>query len=189
MQQKELADALGISPTMVSKLVKRGMPATSLEAAQRWRRRHLEPARMKNARMNAGLSAFAAGLLPSPTDEEDPDAEPNAAEADSAEYRAARAQRERTMADRAQLELQRLRGTLVDVAEVSRVGFTFFRMLRDNMEAVPLRIGAQLAAMTDQQQVETLLGDELRALLKAAADQLEAGALVRDQDERDFDEG
>lgn len=182
MQQKELAEALGISPTMVSKLVKRGMPATSLEAAQRWRRRHLEPARLKNARM-----AFAAGLLPSPV-EENPDAEPSAAEADSTEYRAARAQRERTMADRAQLELQRLRGTLIDVAEASRVGFTFFRMLRDRLEAIPLRLGAQLAAMTDQQQVETLLGDELRALLKDAADQLEAGALIRDQDERDSDE-
>ena len=50
MQQKELADLLGVSPAMVSRHAKRGMPTDSLERAQRWRRRHLEPGRVKGAR-------------------------------------------------------------------------------------------------------------------------------------------
>lgn len=53
MQQKHLARALGISPAMVSKLAKRGMPTDSLDSAQRWRRRHLEPARMKGSRVES----------------------------------------------------------------------------------------------------------------------------------------
>ena len=50
MLKKELATALGISPAMVSKLSKRGMPTDTLERAERWRRRHLEPGRVKGVR-------------------------------------------------------------------------------------------------------------------------------------------
>ena len=50
MQQKELANLLGVSPAMVSRHAKRGMPTDTLERAQRWRKRHLEPGRVKGAR-------------------------------------------------------------------------------------------------------------------------------------------
>ena len=50
MQQKELATLLDISPTMVSRLAKRGMPTDTLERAERWRKRHLEPGRVKGSR-------------------------------------------------------------------------------------------------------------------------------------------
>jgi len=50
MQQKELAALLNISPAMVSRLAKRGMPTDTLERAERWRRRHLEPGRVKGNR-------------------------------------------------------------------------------------------------------------------------------------------
>lgn len=50
MMKKELAELLGISGSMVSKLAKRGMPVDSLERAQRWRKRHLEPGRVKGMR-------------------------------------------------------------------------------------------------------------------------------------------
>ena len=51
MQQKELASLLDISPAMVSRLAKRGMPTDTLERAERWRKRHLEPGRVKGSRM------------------------------------------------------------------------------------------------------------------------------------------
>lgn len=54
MQQKELATLLDISPAMVSRLVKRGMPTDTLERAERWRRRHLEPGRVKGTRYEPG---------------------------------------------------------------------------------------------------------------------------------------
>ena len=50
MTKKELAALLGISGAMVSRLAKRGMPVDDVERAKRWRRRHLEPGRVKGAR-------------------------------------------------------------------------------------------------------------------------------------------
>jgi len=50
MQQNELASLLDISTAMVSRLVKRGMPTDTLERAERWRKRHLEPGRVKGSR-------------------------------------------------------------------------------------------------------------------------------------------
>ncbi|CAN5409450.1 hypothetical protein BH10PSE16_BH10PSE16_41260 [soil metagenome] len=48
--KKELAELLGVSASMVSRLAKRGMPVDSLERAERWRKRHLEPGRVKGMR-------------------------------------------------------------------------------------------------------------------------------------------
>ena len=52
MQQNELAKLLGISPAMVSKLKKKGMPTDDPGRAQRWRKRHLEPGRVKGSRFD-----------------------------------------------------------------------------------------------------------------------------------------
>lgn len=52
MQQNELAKLLNISTAMVSRLAKRGMPTDTLERAQRWRKRHLEPGRIKGSRFD-----------------------------------------------------------------------------------------------------------------------------------------
>lgn len=52
MTKKELAQLLGISGSMVSKLSKIGMPTDTLERAQKWRKRHLEPGRMKGTRFD-----------------------------------------------------------------------------------------------------------------------------------------
>lgn len=59
MQQKELATLLDISPAMVSRLAKRGMPTDTLERAQRWRKRHLEPGRVKGMRYNPAREVAA----------------------------------------------------------------------------------------------------------------------------------
>lgn len=52
MQKKELAKLLNISPSMVTKLAKQGMPTDTLEHAQKWRRRNLEPGRIKGSRFD-----------------------------------------------------------------------------------------------------------------------------------------
>lgn len=51
--RKDLAAALGISGSMVSRLSKRGMPTNDVASARRWRDRHLEPGRMKGVRFEA----------------------------------------------------------------------------------------------------------------------------------------
>ena len=57
MMQKDLAAALDISPAMVSRLVKRGMPTDSPERAQKWRRAHLPMARMKGNRIDTAAAS------------------------------------------------------------------------------------------------------------------------------------
>lgn len=64
MLKKDLAQALGVSGAMVSKLAKRGMPTDSLERAQRWRKRHLEPGRMKGQRMGTTAKVVTPGTDP-----------------------------------------------------------------------------------------------------------------------------
>ena len=49
MLKKDLAAALGISASMVSRLTRRGMPTDSAAAAQAWRAAHLDPARVVRA--------------------------------------------------------------------------------------------------------------------------------------------
>lgn len=50
MKRKDLAVALGISPSLVSRFAGRGMPTHDIELARRWRDRHLDPARRKEHR-------------------------------------------------------------------------------------------------------------------------------------------
>lgn len=75
MNQKELAQALGISPGMVSRLAKRGMPTDSLQRAQRWRKRHLEPGRVKGSRFDP--NAVPDAQTSAPAREQSPAAAPS----------------------------------------------------------------------------------------------------------------
>lgn len=49
--QKDIAQGLGISPAMVTRLKARGMPTHSVSAAAEWRRSNLDPALVKGVRM------------------------------------------------------------------------------------------------------------------------------------------
>lgn len=68
MTKKELAALLGISGSMVTRLAKHGMPTDSLERAQRWRKRHLEPSRVKGVRHDSNYrpSPQAQPVRPAP---------------------------------------------------------------------------------------------------------------------------
>jgi hypothetical protein len=48
--QNHLAELLGLSKSATSRQVARGMPTDTLESAQAWRKRHLDPARTKGQR-------------------------------------------------------------------------------------------------------------------------------------------
>lgn len=58
--QTHLAEMLGISKATVSEHAKRGMPTDTLEAAQAWRRKHLNIARRKD--MRPAVAPAGAGL-------------------------------------------------------------------------------------------------------------------------------
>lgn len=64
MNQGELAEALGISAAMVSKLKRRGMPVHSLSAARAWRLANLLPGYTKeNRAITYGDPAEAVAAL------------------------------------------------------------------------------------------------------------------------------
>jgi hypothetical protein len=173
---------------MCSRLVKRGMPSDSVERAQRWRRRHLELARTKAARMNvgpAGADASAIGNEGEPTDDD------ASGDESSAEYRLARAEREQLRAARERLELERLRGQLLDVRELERIGFTTFRAIRDAFENIAPRIAAEVHALAagggSVDEVERAIHGQIRDGLTSAAKAIEQ--LNTGRDEEDDDDG
>ena len=57
MKLKDLAYALGISPSMVSRLAKRGMPVTSIADAEKWRKKNIDPSYMKQNRVRTKEAA------------------------------------------------------------------------------------------------------------------------------------
>lgn len=60
MLKKDLAKALHISASMVSRLAKLGMPTDSVAGARRWRECNLETGRMKDVRIGHSSAAPAA---------------------------------------------------------------------------------------------------------------------------------
>jgi len=84
---------------------------------------------------------------------------------------AARARRLRAMADRAELEAQRLRGELVDRAKATALVQRLAREERDAILAWPARVAAEMAAElgVDAHRLQMLLEEGLRAHLVARA--------------------
>lgn len=88
------------------------------------------------------------------------------------EYWASKTRRETAEASIAEMKLAELAGRLVLRAEVERVVFTAARVLRDQLLSIPPRLGATLAPITDQRQIEEKIAAELRVGLRAFAQQL-----------------
>jgi len=70
-------------------------------------------------------------------------------------------------AERAVLELAVRRGELVDLGAVRKAWFDIGRAIRDRMQAIPERVGAQLAVEADPARVRTFLASEIASALEA----------------------
>ena len=81
-----------------------------------------------------------------------------------------RARREHYLAEKARLEVSQQRGELVSAANVKAAAFKKGRTVRDSIMAIPDRLAAQLAGITDPRQVHTLLSEELRVALRSLID-------------------
>jgi hypothetical protein len=101
----------------------------------------------------------------------------------NAAYREHRANRERIRAEREQIELDELKGSLIGVEEAKRLAFTAFRSLRDAVLNVPARIKDQCAAETDGFMVEQLIEAELTKALGG----FDPTKVLRDSDDDDAD--
>ena len=162
MTRKALATALGLSGPMVSKLAARGMPCHDVDAARRWRDRHLEPARRKEARPDT------AGSMPpaAPPDGATASA-PAAAPGQAPDFRESRALREHNEAELAGLRLAELRGELVRVDDVRAALARRVIAFREGLLQIGSRLAAVLAAETDQARIHALLDGEIRGCLIA----------------------
>ena len=175
---RQLADILGVSKSQVARDKTAGMPMHDADAARTWRLAQHDVSRTVDGRIDRPTArmdstAAAVGGLASAAGAGEADALPASAEVDepqdgdTTQFRTARAARERTNADRAALELEQLRGRLIDLDDAKRLAFTAFRSLRDAVLNVPARVKDQCAAMTDALTIEQLLDAELGMALSS----------------------
>lgn len=165
MKQKDLAAELGISPAMVSRLARRGMPTDSVQRAQKWRRSHLSPARVKGNR--ADTVAPSRALAPADgAAVSQPELEPAAAvPSPDTGYSVDRARREKYEADMAEIKLREQQGDLVRKADVRAAMAERLGDVRTNLLQIPARLAPLLALESDQAKVYAMLDGELRSVL------------------------
>lgn len=147
--QTELAAALGMTRSSVSKLKGQGMPVDSLEAAQAWR----------EARQNvAARKRLPSARLDDLNDLDDFDAF-------GEDRDAARTRRERAEADIAEMNAAKLRRELIRVDAVQAQLATDYATIRDALLQLPPRLAPLLAAEQDAGTVAGLLAAEIHQAL------------------------
>lgn len=204
---RDMAKALGVSKSQVARDKSAGMPMSTIEAARAWRLADKDPSRTVDGRIDRPHAVEAprgADVKAPPSFGDGSSSPPSAADDDAvdentAAYREHRARNERIRAERAELELQQLRGSLVAVRDVEQLQFTAGRITRDRVEMVAPRAAAELYALTlaavpdehracvaarlELHTVERRLNDLLRDALNEAAQAIEHAA--RDDDDDD----
>lgn len=177
MMKKELAAALGISAAMVTKLARRGMPTDTPERAERWRRRHLEPGRIKGVRADTrpGLTGGPVPELATPgaalagmdaiEGQDRAEGAAHQGEAAPADFLASRARREAAEAAIAELRLAEQRGEVIRTDAVRAAFGTALTATRDRLLSIPDRLAPVLAAESAPQRVHETLNAEIRDAL------------------------
>jgi transcriptional regulator with XRE-family HTH domain len=169
MTGKELAEALGITPSAVSQLAKRGMPTDSVDRANRWRRKHLQRGRMKGVRRDtlpASPLVSDAGQVQDLTDT-DPELF-DGLDDDEQEievFKRSRDRREHYQAELARLALEKETGKLMQSEQVLWMMREAGATLRTSLEQVGARLAPVLAQMTDERTVRLAIDREVESLL------------------------
>jgi hypothetical protein len=90
-------------------------------------------------------------------------------------------------AQRDELRLEKERGELLDASEVRNQAFTRARATRDAMQAIPARISAEFAAMTDAFEIQTKLTREIDKALQGEVDRWSCTgcAIFKEESKRD----
>lgn len=163
-----------------------GKPKIDAEQADRDWVQNTDPAKQS---LLYAASTASAPLAPLPGDEPAPpgaqaQAEDDPAAGQTEAYRQARAEREKVRLDRERLELEQLRGNLIDLGEAKRLAFSAFRELRDAVLNVPARIKDECAATSDALLVEQLIERELSKALAS----FDLARVTTDQDDADVDD-
>ena len=154
--QKELAEALGVDPSVVTRDKAKGMPVHDVDQARAWRRANVRP------RLNATPPA-AESRRHAPERAETP----GAAESEGApDYWDSRSRRELAEAELAELKLAEQRGELVRIADIRAQLGKRLAATREALMQIPARISPVVAADNDQASIHDLLRDEIQAVLQ-----------------------
>ena len=122
---------------------------------------------------NSRIGSHSARIRPVAMPEDDDlESQP---EEKTVDYWAAKAKREAALAEIAELDLEKKRSELVNRGAVERALFNAGRTMRDTMMAVPARIAAEVAVLTDPFAVE-------RTILAAIRQALEDAIVMSDSD-------
>jgi len=182
---RQMAAALDIAKSAIARDAAAGMPMSDIAAARAWRLANHDVSRTKTGRIDRPVRASAPIAPPPPADDLAPAPPPEDEPVDehTSAYREHRATRERVSAERGQLELDQLRGRLLDSVEMNRLSFTAFRMLRDAVLNVSIRIKDEIAAESDALKCEQMMEAELTAAFAS----FNPDRLMRDVDDDEAD--
>ena len=166
MKQKDLAEALGLHKSVLSRYVRKGMPTHSVEAAKAWYTQNIGV--RSRTEPNPASAAPAAYLTPPAPIFPRSDvivanvvSDPGADE----DFQAARTRREIAEANLAEMREAELEGKLIRVDVIRAAWAKRVASTRDALLQIPSRVSPTLAAQSDVDQVARLLEDELRQAL------------------------
>ena len=159
MKQKDLADALGLHKSVLSRYVRKGMPTHSVEAAKAWYTHNIgvrsrpdaKPAPAEVEPVFPPLDAIRASVVSGPGSEEG--------------FQEARTRREIAEANLAEMREAELEGKLIRVEVIRAAWAKRVASTRDALLQIPSRMAPMLAAQSDVDQVARLLEEELRQAL------------------------
>jgi len=164
---------------MVSKLEARGMPVDDVTRARRWRKRHLQPGRLKGVRRDTvPTDGMPLPISDQPTDDPADQVDPDNVDDDIDDiddidpedaairsYRGARDRKEHYQAELARMAYQREAGQLMERSKVISMMFDSGTAIRLHLEALAPRLAPTLAAITDELRIQQILDQEMFQVL------------------------
>ncbi len=200
MQTKDLAQQLKISPQMCNRLIKRGMPTDSLEAAIQWRAKNLDVTQTKSWRVDGNTGVKTGISKPKQTTKNQPvdhlqldDNDTGFYEAQlsltpeevdalhddwldfekhsvNTVYKNAKALKERSLALMAVSDYKKMRKSLVEKSEVERFITIRGQQIGELLTELARKVAPVIAGKSSIAEIESILSGEIRAMLIAAAD-------------------
>jgi hypothetical protein len=166
MKQKDLAEALGLHKSVLSRYVRRSMPTHSVEAAKAWYTQNIG-VRSRTEPNPARAAAPAYLPPPAPIFPRSDVIVANVVSGPGADedFQAARTRREIAEANLAEMREAELEGKLIRVEVIRAAWAKRVASTRDALLQIPSRVSPTLAAQSDVDQVARLLEDELRQAL------------------------
>ncbi|WP_042429154.1 hypothetical protein [Comamonas granuli] len=136
LKKIDLANALGVDPSLITRYTDRGMPTTSVAAALEWKERNIRP-RVKVA------SVENPGLF---------------------DYDQSRAKREHFAALQAEAQARKELGELVEIADVERMAAQMGTTIRLALEGLPAMLAPQICGRSEEEIVGVLASNVERVL-------------------------